>query len=169
MSNRSIQYKACIIISLCDAILHRRKLALDKRLRVCYTVAINRTVQKEQEKLMVMSDISFDGYRKTFSLPDEVMINPDEIIDDKEQVYRVSLGRADYTENEAALYKLLFDAIDKKLLNGQFLDGVTIKCCSKQLKLASALVIRTINKYGRFYELEAVKDEITYSDIPPKK
>src|SRR5215216_4793827 len=111
---------------------------------------------------MVISTLSFDGSRKVYKLSDEIMINPTEILDDKGQVYRISLGRADCTESEAAMYKPLFDAIDKQLQDGQFLNGITINSCGKQLTLDSAFVTRTANKYGRFYELEAVKDDLVY-------
>jgi len=116
---------------------------------------------------MVISTLSFDGSRKVYKLSDEIMINPTEILDDKGQVYRISLGRADCTESEAAMYKPLFDAIDKQLQDGQFLNGITINSCGKQLTLDSAFVTRTANKYGRFYELEAVKDDLVYRDTPP--
>lgn len=116
---------------------------------------------------MVISTLSFDGSRKVYKLTDELMISPSEIFDDRGQVYRISLGRADCTESEAAMYKPLFDAIDKQLLDGQFLNGITINSCGKQLTLDSAFVIRTENKYGRFYELEAVKDDLAYGDTPP--
>lgn len=116
---------------------------------------------------MVISTLSFDGSRKVYKLSDEIMINPTEILDDKGQVYRISLGRADCTESDAAMYKPLFDAIDKQLRDGQFLNGITINSCGKQLTLDSAFVIRTANKYGRFYELEAVKDDLVYGDTPP--
>lgn len=115
---------------------------------------------------MVISTVSFDGSRKVFKLPDEIMIDPSDIIDDKFKVYRVSLGRADCDEYEAAMYEPLFNAIDKQLANGHFLDAVTINCHGKELTLSSAYVIRTVNRYGRFYDLEAIKEELVYDGKP---
>jgi len=118
---------------------------------------------------MVISSFSFEGSKRTFALPDEIMINPADILDNKDHVYRVSLGRADYTEHEASMCKMLFDILDRELTKGSFINTVKIKSCGKQLTFDMAFVTRTENKYGRFYDLEAVADGLCYGDAPVDK
>ena len=98
------------------------------------------------------------GYGE-YTLPDELMIVPEDIYDG--ELYRVTIGRANLTEDELAAYEPLFNAIDKELRQSSFISNIGIQVNNARIIFKLAYV--TKNKYS-IYEIEATEDDIKYEE-----
>lgn len=111
------------------------------------------------EMASVNSHIIFGSIE--YSIPEELEIEPKHIYDDKEKVYRISLGRADLTEDEVAMYQPLFIMLDK---HRPFIENIKFITGNKLLHFYLALLTRTVNEHGTFYDIEAMVEDVVYSE-----
>lgn len=121
------------------------------------------TSQHTKEKRMVHSNISFRESIQRFTIPEELVINPFLLADEKAEVYRIALGRADLTSEELAAYKPMFDALDT--VSSGFINNFCVKVNGKHLTFDLANITRTESKYGRFYDIEAEISYVSYGDV----
>lgn len=110
------------------------------------------------------TSISFDTSDIVYILPDELMIDPNLIRDEHACVYRVSLGRANLTPDEAAMYKPFFNVLDKRLEKGNFVCGISFYNEDTVLTFDIAYVHKRLTPYGPIYDIEASYDETTYEE-----
>ncbi len=108
------------------------------------------------------SIVSFDTSNLRYEIPDELEINPDEIRDNKNGVLRISLGRANFTEEEQEQYKKVFRALNQRIRDKPFVDGLSFFVGEYELFFDMAYVSKTKNQYGVFYDIEAIEEDTVY-------
>jgi len=98
----------------------------------------------------------------TYPIPDTLIINPGEIWDEHEDVYRIALGKPNMTPEDEALYKPLFVCLDTYLNNQGvgFISDIQFKSGDTTLLFKLAYVLRTRQPFGLFYDIEATQNEI---------
>jgi hypothetical protein len=108
------------------------------------------------------TSITFGNEVEVYTIPDELCIDPQFILDEKEGVYRVSISQLEEQMDEAtdALYQRLFSVLDKKK---PFVDNMHIAVGDTILTLKLAYIIKTMSKYGTFYDIEATIKDIKYT------
>lgn len=108
------------------------------------------------------SRITFGNNAETFDLPDALLINPALILDETEGVYRISIGKLNEPLNEAAeLYQRLFNVLDSKQ---PFVENMHIVVDNAELIFKLAYIIKTMNRYGTFYDIEATEKDLKYKE-----
>lgn len=106
--------------------------------------------------------ITFDGSKASYSLPEEIDINPDLLLDDHEGVYRLSIGNINLSTDEAAEYEPFFNALDDRLKRDCFIQDMFIEVGTCILHVKLAYVEKVITRYGTLYEIEATVDEVEF-------
>jgi hypothetical protein len=112
------------------------------------------------EVVRLQTTITFRNSNKVFHIPEALEITPDEILDERHNVYRVSIGRSDILENDTE-YKALYKMLDSKL---PFVDGIKFQVNGAELLFDLAYVMRTENDIGIFYDIEAVLKDYKYKE-----
>jgi len=115
------------------------------------------------------STISFATSDISYHLPDALDIDPAFIQDDKNEVYRVVIGKPDLTADELAEYKPLFEAIEVRIAKSRFISDICFEVGNQRLTFGIAYVTRTENEYGVMYDIEAEYDEAEYGEAKPVK
>ncbi len=115
---------------------------------------------------MVISKVSL-GKNECYQIPDELMIAPNLILDETSNVYRVSVGRANLSPDEAALYEPFFNAIRKRIKSSPFVSDIHFIVNGKILTFDLAFVNIAAD---HIYEFEmSTDDDLVYKDIPVEK
>lgn len=115
------------------------------------------------------STISFATSDISYHLLDALDIDPAFIQDDKNEVYRVVIGKPDLTADELAEYKPLFEAIEVRIAKSRFISDICFEVGNQRLTFGIAYVTRTENEYGVMYDIEAEYDEAEYGEAKPVK
>lgn len=107
------------------------------------------------------SSITFGDNSEEYIIPDVLVINPKDILDDKEGVYRISISKLKEPSDEAtdALYQRLFSVLDKKK---PFIDNIHIETLDGRITFKLAYVMKSERCFGTFYDIEAVKSDVEY-------
>jgi len=93
--------------------------------------------------------VTFGKNTETYQLPDTVVIDPNEILDETEGVYRVSIGAM----NDAAeVYQRLFITLER---NMPFVENMHIWVDKHELVFRLAYVSKLEKPYGTFFDIEA--------------
>ena len=79
------------------------------------------------------STISFATSDISYHLPDALDIDPAFIQDDKNEVYRVVIGKPDLTADELAEYKPLFEAIEVRIAKSRFISDICFEVGNQRL------------------------------------
>lgn len=114
-----------------------------------------------QDVVSACSRITFGASVVEYVIPDELIIEPPLILDEHNEVYRISIGKTDIPEDEEAAYRLLFSELDKRM---PFVSDMHIDVDGNKLTLELALVMRTQTDNGIFYDIEAALKDIKYEE-----
>lgn len=108
----------------------------------------------------VCTRITFGNNTEAFDLPDALEIKPALIHDDKEGVYRLSIGMLNEPLIEAAEeYQRLFNVLDTHM---PFVENMHVVVGNEELTLKLAYVMRSRKPYGTFYDIEATEKDIKF-------
>ena len=139
----------------------RNKLVLDKHYKLWYTTVlrIRTTGESMTDLISVHSRIILGNNGGVFDIPVEIDVDPERILDETEQLYRISIGKLNDSVEVPDVYQALFAALDKTI---PFIQNINIIVRDEELTLCLAYVTKTIKPYGVFYDIEAEKQDIKY-------
>lgn len=95
------------------------------------------------------------GSGKPFTIPDALLIDPAQIYDEKQGLYRVSIGKPDMPCNEYCQYLPLYAVLQE--YNDTFINKVKITSGDKIIELHLVFVTMTVKPFGLFFDLESQK------------
>lgn len=111
---------------------------------------------------MVISNtvVSFDGAKTEFTLPDRIDVDPSLLLDEHNEVYRLSIGNVNLSPDKAAEYEPFFYALNHQMKRDNFIFNMRfiVGDCILVFKLAYVEKIKT--PHGTIYEIEAALDEV---------
>ncbi len=103
----------------------------------------------------VCTVITFGSSPNSFSIPDALCIQPQDIFDDKEDLYRISISNMNADKNA---YTELFTYLDRN----PFVSAMSVALDGDIIKFDLAYVTRTVKPYGIFYDIEAMKKDMKF-------
>lgn len=111
-----------------------------------------------QDVVSITSRITFGNNVESFDIPDTLLINPALILDEKEEVYRLSIGAMN---DQIAHYEPLFNTLDK---HTPFVENIHVYVNDDELTFKLAYVMRKEKPFGIFYDIEAVATDIVFNE-----